>query len=208
MDPDTAAFAMERLRRWGHSMGRAAYPGARCLLISADGGGSNSSRSRLWKLAWQDWADELRMSLAVCRFPPVASKWNKIEHRMFSYVPQNWRGRPPVSCEVVASLIGAVKPQGGLSLEAEVDENAYATARKVMDIRMEAMSIERDSIHGEWNCALCPRSLSGQFIAARCPSVFRPAPCAILRLIGDSSKARKTPWIWQSTFQETGSPHV
>ena len=161
VDHDTAEFAVESLRRWWRSMGQAAYPGASRLLITADGGGSSSSRSRLWKLELQEWADEVGLALAVCHFPPATSKWNKIEHRMFSYVTQNWRGRPLVSREVVVNLIGAVTTEGGLSIQAELDENAYPLGRKVTDTQMEGLSIERDDFHGEWNYTLRPRSQSG-----------------------------------------------
>ena len=161
VDADTAEFAVESLRRWWRSMGRATYPGASRLLITANGGGSNSSRSRLWKLALQEWADEVGLSLAVCHFPPATSKWTKIEHRMFSYITENWRGRPLVSREVVVNLIGTVTTEDRLSIQAELDENAYATGRKVTDAEMEGLSIERDDFHEEWNYTLCPRSLTG-----------------------------------------------
>ena len=157
VDHDTAEFAVESLRRWWRAMGRTAYPAARRLLVTADGGGSNSSRSRLWKLELQELADELGLRVAVSHFPPGTSKWNKIEHRMFSHVTQNWRGRPLVSREVVVNLIGAVKTDGGLEIRAELDEGSYPTGRKVTDEQMASLDIDRDKFHGEWNYTLKPR---------------------------------------------------
>ena len=161
VDHDTAEFAVETLRRWWREMGRAAYPGAERLLVTADGGGSNSSRSRSWKLELQGLADEAGLRVSVCHFPPATSKWNKIEHRMFSYITQNWRGRPLVSREVVVNLIGAVTTKGGLTIRSELDENSYATGKKVTDEQMKSLSIQRDSFHGEWNYTLSPRHCNG-----------------------------------------------
>ena len=158
VDHDTAEFAVESLRRWWRAMGRPAYPEARQLLVTADGGGSNGSRSRLWKLELQGLADELGLEISVCHFPPATSKWNKIEHRMFSHVTQNWRGRPLVSREVVVNLIGAVTTAGGLTIRSELDEGRYATGRKVTDAELESLDIDRDKFHGEWNYTLNPRS--------------------------------------------------
>ena len=160
VDHDTAEFAVESLRRWWRAMGRAAYPAAQRLLVTADGGGSNSSRSRLWKLELQELADELGLRIAVSHFPPGTSKWNKIEHRMFSHVTQNWRGQPLVSREVVVNLIGAVKTEGGLEIQAELDEGRYAKGRKVTDEQMASLDIDRDEFHGEWNYTLKPRPKS------------------------------------------------
>ena len=161
VDHDTAEFAVETLRRWWREMGRVAYPGAERVLVTADGGGSNSSRSRLWKLELQGLADESGLRVSVCHFPPATSKWNKIEHRMFSYITQNWRGRPLVSREVVVNLIGAVRTKGGLTIRSELDENSYATGKKVTDEQMKSLSIKRDSFHGEWNYTLSPRPHNG-----------------------------------------------
>ena len=158
VDHDTAEFAVESLRRWWWAMGRPAYPEARQLLVAADGGGSSSSRSRLWKLELQGLADELGLEISVCHFPPATSKWNKIEHRMCSHVTQNWRGRPLVSREVVVNLIGAVTTAGGLTIRPELDEGRYATGRKVTDVELESLDIDRDKFHGEWNYTLNPRS--------------------------------------------------
>ena len=156
-DHDTSEFAVETLRRWWRKMGRPAYPQAQRLLITCDGGGSNSSRGRLWKLELQGLADELGLRVTVCHFPPGTSKWNKIEHRMFSHITQNWRGRPLVCREVVVNLIGAVTTKQGLRIQSEVDENRYESGRKVTDEEMKQLSIERADFHGEWNYTLVPR---------------------------------------------------
>ncbi len=142
-------------------MGSVAYAGSKRLLVTADGGGSNSSRSRLWKLELQGLADELGVQVSVCHFPPATSKWNKIEHRMFSYITQNWRGRPLVSREVVVNLIGAVTTKGGLTIRSALDENRYGTGKKVTDAQLQSLSIQRDAFHGEWNYTVSPRSCNG-----------------------------------------------
>ena len=161
VDHDTSEFAVETLRRWWREMGQPAYAGAGRLLVTCDGGGSNGSRSRLWKLELQGLADELGLRILVCHFPSGTSKWNKIEHRMFCHITQNWRGRPLVSREVVVNLIGAVTTQGGLTIRSELNENRYATGRKVTDEQFESLSLQRDSFHGEWNYTLSPRSHDG-----------------------------------------------
>ena len=157
-DHDTAVFAVETLRRWWQRMGQVAYPQARRLLITADGGGSNSSRSRLWKVELQQFADATGLRISVCHFPPGTSKWNKIEHRMFCHITENWRGRPLVSHEVVVNLIGGTTTQGGLAIRSELDEADYPTGREVTDDQMDRLSIKRDAFHGEWNYSLLPRS--------------------------------------------------
>ena len=157
VDHDTSEFAVEALRRWWRKMGRRAYPGAEQLLITCDGGGSNSSRGRLWKVELQGLADELGLQISISHFPPGTSKWNKIEHRMFCHITQNWRGRPLVSHEVIVNLIGAVSTQGGLTIQSELDENRYETGRKITDEEMEGLSITREELHGEWNYTLMPR---------------------------------------------------
>lgn len=158
VDHDTAEFAVETLRRWWHHMGHEAYPQATRLLITADGGGSNGSRCRLWKVELQKLADELGLQLSVCHFPPGTSKWNKIEHRMFCHITQNWRGRPLVSREVVVNLIGHTTTKTGLAIRSALDENHYPTGREVTDQQMEDLSITREKFHGEWNYTLKPRS--------------------------------------------------
>ncbi len=157
VDHDTAEFAVETLRRWWRKMGQAAYPQARKLLVTCDGGGSNSSRSRLWKWELQGLADELAIRVSVCHFPPGTSKWNRIEHRMCSHITQNWRGRPLVCREVVVNLIGSVTTQEGLRIQSELDANAYETGRTVTDEEMEHLALDRAAFHGEWNYTLAPR---------------------------------------------------
>ena len=156
-DHDTPAFAVETLRRWWRRMGRAAYAEAKRLLITADGGGSNSSRSRLWKAELQKFADASGLCISVCHFPPGTSKWNKIEHRMFCHIAENWRGRPLVSREAVVNLIGHTTTQAGLTIRSELDENSYPTGQTVSDEEMDRLNLKRDKFHGEWNYKLTPR---------------------------------------------------
>ena len=158
VDHDTAEFAVETLRRWWRQMGRRAHPDAKRLLVTADGCGSNGSRSRLWKFELQGLADALGLCISVCHFPPGTSKWNKIEHRMFCHITENWRGRPLVSHEVVVHLIGATTTRAGLAIRSELDEGRYPTGRQVTDGQMEALSIKRDAFHGEWNYSVSPRA--------------------------------------------------
>ena len=155
-DHDTATFAVETLRRWWLRMGRVAYPAARRLLLTADGGGSNGSRNRLWKVELQKFADDSGLRISVCHFPPGTSKWNKIE-RMFCHITENWRGRPLVSREVVVNLIGHTTTPSGLTIQAELDENSYPTGQMVSAEEMEALHLKRDKFHGEWNYTLPPR---------------------------------------------------
>ena len=157
VDHDTAVFAVETLRRWWLKMGRVAYPQARRLLITADGGGSNGSRNRLWKVELQKFADATGLRISVCHFPPGTSKWNKIEHRMFCHITENWRGRPLVSREVVVNLIGHTRTKSGLRIRSELDENSYPTGQTVSDEQMQALNLKRDRFHGEWNYTLTPR---------------------------------------------------
>jgi Rhodopirellula transposase DDE domain len=157
VDHDTARFAAETLRRWWEEMGTQAYPEATRLLITADSGGSNGSRSRLWKVAVQDLADLLGFPISVCHFPPGTSKWNPIEHRMFCQITQNWRGRPLVSRAVVVNLIGSTTTRTGLEIQAELDTHSYPTGIKVTDEELAAVRITRDEFHGEWNYTISPR---------------------------------------------------
>jgi len=156
-DHDTAAFAVESIRRWWRGMGEALYPGATRLLVTADAGGSNGYRLRLWKLELQKLADETGLEIAVCHFPPGTSKWNKVEHRLFSAISQNWRGRPLVSHEVVVQLIGATTTRTGLRVRSELDTNRYPLGRSVSDAELDAIYLRRDGFHGEWNYSLLPR---------------------------------------------------
>jgi transposase len=154
---DTAEFAVETIRRWWREMGQALYPQARRLLITADCGGSNGYRVRLWRFALQQLADELDMTMQVCHLPPGTSKWNKIEHRMFCHITQNWRGRPLYSREVVVNLIGATTTDTGLRIQAALDDNDYPAGVKVSDAALADLALERDDFHGEWNYRLHPR---------------------------------------------------
>jgi hypothetical protein len=154
---DTSVFAVESIRRWWLSMGKESYPNATKLLITADGGGSNGSRVRLWKTELQRFADETGLKISICHFPPGTSKWNKIEHRMFSYISQNWRGRPLVSIETIVNLIGATKTKKGLKIQTSVDVNEYAKGIKITDQEIKTLDLEKDEFHGEWNYTLHPR---------------------------------------------------
>ena len=159
IDHDTAEFAVESIRRWWREMGRPLYPKAQRLLITADCGGSNGYRVRLWRVQLQKLADELAMAIEVCHFPPGTSKWNKIEHRMFCHITQNWRGRPLLSREVVVNLIGNTTTATGLRIRAELDENSYEAGIKVSDQELAELALERDEFHGEWNYKLTPRTM-------------------------------------------------
>jgi len=156
IDHDTAAFAVESVRRWWHSMGQPVYPKAKKLLITADGGGSNGARVRLWKTELQKFADETGMTIAVCHFPPGTSKWNKIEHRMFSFITQNWRGKPLISFEVIVSLIAATTTTNGLRVRSELDTNTYPAGVKVSDKEFGQVQLRSDRFHGEWNYEIRP----------------------------------------------------
>jgi len=156
-DHDTAEFAVETVRRWWRQMGQLAYPQATELLLLADGGGSNGVHSRLWKTELQHLANETKLRIAVCHLPPGTSKWNKIEHRMFAHITQNWRGRPLVSHEVVVNVIGSTTTQTGLQIHAELDTNQYTTGRKITDAELAEVQIALNPFHGEWNYTLRPR---------------------------------------------------
>jgi len=161
-DHDTAAFAVESIRRWWHTMGQPLYPDATRLLITADAGGSNGYRVRLWKLELQKLADETGLEIAVCHFPPGTSKWNKIEHRLFSAISQNWRGKPLVSHEVIVKLIAATTTRTGLRVRSELDTNRYPAGRTVSDADMGTLYLRPDAFHGEWNYSLLPRLMLPQ----------------------------------------------
>jgi transposase len=161
VDHDTAEFAVEALRRWWRKMGSGVYPVAAKLLVTADGGGSNGSRCRLWKVELQRLADEIGLAISVCHFPPGTSKWNKIEHRMFCHITENWRGRPLVSREVVVNLIGHTTTKEGLSIRSALDANSYPLGREVTESQMKGLSIKPDRFHGEWNYTILPRAKNG-----------------------------------------------
>lgn len=158
VDHDTAAFAVESIRRWWRLMGRPTYPHSKRLLITADSGGSNGARVRLWKWELQQLADETGLAISVCHFPPGTSKWNKIEHRLFSFISQNWRGRPLISHEVVINLIAGTTSRTGLTVKSDLDANTYPAGVKVTDRQMAELRLKRDTFHGDWNYSLLPRS--------------------------------------------------
>jgi len=155
-DHDTASFAVATIRRWWLGMGKELYPDARELLITADGGGSNGSRVRLWKFELQKLANDLGIPIRVSHFPPGTSKWNKIEHRLFSYISMNWRGKPLVSHETIVNLIAATTTRKGLRVQAEIDSGQYPTGIKVTDEELETVRILREDFHGEWNYSILP----------------------------------------------------
>ena len=157
IDHDTAAFAVNTIRSWWITMGRSRYPRARTLTITADGGGSNGSRVRLWKVELQKLADELGLTVAVLHLPPGTSKWNKIEHRLFSFISRNWRGRPLTDYRTIVELIGATTSTAGLTVRCQLDENLYPSGIKVSDEEMAELNILRDDFHGEWNYTIKPK---------------------------------------------------
>jgi hypothetical protein len=156
VDHDTAAFAAQSIRRWWESMGAKAYPEAKKLLITADSGGSNGARVRLWKVELQKLADETGLEISVCHLPPGTSKWNKIEHRLFSFISQNWRGKPLVSHQVIVNLIAATTTKTGLRVRAEIDPGKYPKGVKISDKQVATIRLERDQFHGEWNYTILP----------------------------------------------------
>ena len=157
IDHDTARFATNSIRQWWILMGQQRFPHARELLVTADGGGSNSSRSRFWKVCLQDLSDELGLKLIVRHFPPGTSKWNKIEHRLFSFITQNWRGKPLVNHQTIINLIASTTTNTGLTVKAALDTNEYPTKTKVSDAELANLKLKRDEFHGEWNYTLSPR---------------------------------------------------
>jgi hypothetical protein len=157
IDHDTAAFAVESLRRWWNEAGRTPYSEAKQLLISADGGGSNGSRVRLWKWEVQQLADETGLAITVCHLPPATSKWNTIEHGLFSFMSQNRQGKPLISSEVIIKLIAATTTTTGLTVHSSLDTNTYPTGLNVSDEDMATISIQREDFHSEWNYTMLPR---------------------------------------------------
>lgn len=158
VDHDTAEFAVETVRRWWDKMGRLRYPMATRWLLTADGGGSNGARVRLWKVALQQLADETGLPISVCHFPPGTSKWNKIEHRMFSHISLNWRGQPLISHEVIVNLIAATTTRTGLKIAAELDTNHYPKGIRVTREQLDRVRLQRADFHGEWNYTILPSS--------------------------------------------------
>jgi len=154
---DTAAFAVESIRRWWNGLGKSSYPKATRLMITADGGGSNGSRVRLFKKELQQFADETGLSISVCHFPPGTSKWNKIEHRLFSFISQNWRGQPLVDLVTIVNLIGNTRTNAGLKVCCELDENDYPKGIEVSEEEMKNLNLIRDQFHGDWNYSIMPK---------------------------------------------------
>jgi hypothetical protein len=157
IDHDTAAFAVNTIRRWWKRMGRRRFPKARELFVTADGGGSNSARCRLWKVALQELADDTGLKITIGHFPPGTSKWNKIEHRMFSFITQNWRGQPLASLQAIVELIGHTRTAKGLTVHAELDTNTYPKGIEVPDEQLEQVQLKPHAFHGEWNYTIAPR---------------------------------------------------
>jgi Rhodopirellula transposase DDE domain len=164
IDHDTAAFAVATIQRWWEHTGKVRYPGAQRLLITADGGGSNASRSTLWKRELQRLADETGLAISVCHFPPGTSKWNKIEHRLFAFISQNWRARPLVSYAVILSLIAATTTRTGLTVESYLDTGSYPTGIAITDAELAALRLQKDAFHGEWNYTLRPRTAANDWV--------------------------------------------
>ena len=157
-DHDTGAFAVASIRGWWRSEGRRIYPQAKTILITADGGGSNGWRLRLWKLELQKFADQTALAIAVCHFPPGTSKWNKIEHRLFSFISSNWRGEPLRDYETIVNLIAGTTTAKGLKVTCRLDRRKYPTGREVSDAQMQCVNLQRNKFHGEWNYLIKPNA--------------------------------------------------
>lgn len=158
VDHDTAAFAVQTIRRWWRKMGRKRFPDARELLVTADGGGSNGARCKLWKVALQEFADETGLKVHVCHFPPGTSKWNKIEHRLFCHITRNWRGQPLNELEIIVQLIGRTTTREGLKVQAALDRRDYPKGVKVADADLATIQLQPAKFHGDWNYTVAPRS--------------------------------------------------
>jgi hypothetical protein len=164
MNHDTAAFAVRTIRRWWHDLGQSRYPAAERLVITADGGGSNGWRLRLWKHELQRLADEIGLDIEVHHLPPGTSKWNRVEHRLFAFISMNWRARPLVSYRVIVDLISATTTTTGLTVHCELDENHYPKGIAVSDEQMASLNITRHDFHGEWNYTIHPRNSSDRAV--------------------------------------------
>ncbi len=158
IDHDTAAFAVASIKRWWEKMGKGSYPEANHLLITADSGGSNGNRNRLWKIELQKLSDQTGLTISICHFPPGTSKWNKIEHRMFSFIGKNWRGKPLIDHATIVNLIGSTKTKGGLEIKCEIDTNDYPKGIKISDDEMENVKMKRHNFHGDWNYTIFPNT--------------------------------------------------
>lgn len=154
---DTAEFAVEAIRRWCIGLGKASYPEAKKLMLTADCGGSNGMRVRLFKTELQKLANQCNIEISVCHFPPGTSKWNKIEHRLFSFISQNWRGKPLIDLVTVVNLVGNTRTNAGLKVCCEIDENTYKTGIKISDEELDKLNIVKDEFHGEWNYTIKPQ---------------------------------------------------
>jgi Rhodopirellula transposase DDE domain len=161
---DTAEFAVQTIRTWWNEMGVARYPDATSLLITADGGGSNGYRIHLWKVELQQFVDELGFSITVCHLPPGTSKWNKIEHRLFSFITKNWRGKPLVTHQVIVNLTASTTTKTGLTVSSRVDNRTYKTGRRVSENQLALVNLEPDKFHGEWNYTIHPTRINEQAI--------------------------------------------
>lgn len=162
VDHDTAEFAVSTIRQWWRRMGQPRYKGATSLLVTADGGGSNGVRNRLWKSELQRLADDTGLTLHVCHLPPGTSKWNKIEHRLFGQITMNWRGKPLVSLETVVGLIANTTTATGLKVRAAADQKTYRTGKRITDEAMKALALTRNDFHGDWNYTITPRLKSAE----------------------------------------------
>ena len=158
LSADTGAFAVNSIRCWWSSMGKERYPDTTKLMITADGGGSNGRRNRLWKTCLQEFANETGLEIYVSHFPPGTSKWNKIEHRLFSQISKNWRGRPLESLEIIVSLIGATTTKTGLTVKCVVDSNEYPKGVKIGDSQLASLNLTANDWHGEWNYVIAPQT--------------------------------------------------
>ena len=157
---DTAEFAVSTIRTWYEELGQTLYPQAQSLLVVADAGGSNGYRLRLWKVELQQLADELQFPITVCHLPPGTSKWNKIEHRLFSFITQNWRGKPLVTHQVIVDLIAATTTQNGLQVHSRLDDRHYPKARRISDKQLADVNLEPDTWYGQWNYTIHPHAAS------------------------------------------------
>jgi len=155
---DTAKFAVSTIRNWWHEMGIKMYENSKRLLITADRGGSNSSRSKLWKTEIQSLSNELNMEIVVSHYPPGTSKWNKIEHKMFSYISMNWRAKPLISLQVIVNLIAGTTTTKGLLIKSKIDEAIYEKGIKVTDAELRKINIKQNDFHGEWNYSIAPNT--------------------------------------------------
>ena len=198
---DTSAFAVSSIRAWWMHLGQKRYPNATTLLITADGGGSNSSRTRLWRTELQKLANELQIAIRVCHFPPGTSKWNKIEHRLFSYVSLNWRGRPLESLQVIIDLIGSTTTSTGLKVYARLDPREYEKGIKVTDAELAEVNIIRDEFHPDWNYTIHPTQ---NCLSALLDRYLAPHPSACSAACMESASSSEMSWRSRRLFSNQG----